>query len=346
MKKRPTMYDIADQLGISTGSVYRALNNKGRISAQTRQRVLDAARDLGYVTNRAAQSLRKSPVSIGVVLCCPVSDYLRDIHRGVDAALDELRQYNVFADVRDFGAVNSEDRFEEISQALGDFQSREVQGVALFLSGDNTLFSEKIRELSDRGTRIATIANDIKGCARSLSVSADGTTAGRLAAQILALGCRGGRVAILTGKRKTGIHSSKVSGFLTEAEEKGWYTDIRTVEHDGTDASVTDQLKGIFSDPPPDGLYISAALSRNALAFFERLDTRGTQIVMTDLRLEQRQFLSSGKVAASIFQNPYRQGKYSIERLYNQIISDTREEEICQIIPQALFLSNLVLCEM
>ena len=153
-------------------------------------------------------------------------------------------------------------------------------------------------------------------------------------------------MAILTGKRKTGIHSSKVSGFLTEAEEKGWYSDICVVEHDGTDASVIEQMKKIFDGPKPDGVYISAALSREALVFFEKLETRSTQIVMTDLRLEQQMLLSSGKVAASIFQNPYRQGKHSIEKLHNQILNNTEEEEICQIIPQALFASNLVLCEM
>ena len=54
MQKRPTMYGIAEKLGISSGSVYRALNNKGRISPQTRQRVLDAAKEMGYETNRVA----------------------------------------------------------------------------------------------------------------------------------------------------------------------------------------------------------------------------------------------------------------------------------------------------
>ena len=346
MQKRPTMYGIAEKLGISSGSVYRALNNKGRISPQTRQRVLDAAKEMGYETNRVAQSLRRSPIRIGVILCCPVLDYLTDICRGVHAALDELRQFNVFADVRDFGAVNSEDRVEGIIRALDDFQRDGVQGAALFLSGDNTLFSEKIQEMSASGIRIATIANDVAGCARSLSITADGTTAGRLATQILALGCRSGWIAILIGKRKTGIHSSKVSGFLAELQEKGCYSDIDVIEHDGTGASVIEQMGRIFSDPVPDGVYISAALSHSALAFFEKLETGSAQIFMTDLRMDQRQLLSSGKAVASIFQNPYRQCKHCIDRLYNQIINNTDKEEICRIIPQALFLSNLVLCEM
>ena len=47
-KKQPTIYDIAAHLGVSTGTVNRALNNKGRISEDTRKRVLAAAEELGY----------------------------------------------------------------------------------------------------------------------------------------------------------------------------------------------------------------------------------------------------------------------------------------------------------
>jgi DNA-binding LacI/PurR family transcriptional regulator len=48
---------LAKELGISTGTVSRALNGKPDVSETTRGRVLEAARRLGYAPNQAARSL-------------------------------------------------------------------------------------------------------------------------------------------------------------------------------------------------------------------------------------------------------------------------------------------------
>lgn len=48
---------LAKDLGISTGTVSRALNGKPDVSEATRQRVLEAARRIGYAPNQAARAL-------------------------------------------------------------------------------------------------------------------------------------------------------------------------------------------------------------------------------------------------------------------------------------------------
>jgi LacI family transcriptional regulator len=54
-----TIQDIADRLHLANSTVSRALNNKGQdfISENTRQRVLAAAREMGYRPNTAARAL-------------------------------------------------------------------------------------------------------------------------------------------------------------------------------------------------------------------------------------------------------------------------------------------------
>lgn len=52
-----TIEDISRHTGLSRGTVSRALNNRPDISAQTKQRVLEACRDLKYVPSHAARSL-------------------------------------------------------------------------------------------------------------------------------------------------------------------------------------------------------------------------------------------------------------------------------------------------
>ena len=57
---QPTMADIADHLGISRPLVSIVLRNAPGASDQTRQRVLQAARELGYTPHQGARSLRQT----------------------------------------------------------------------------------------------------------------------------------------------------------------------------------------------------------------------------------------------------------------------------------------------
>ncbi|NJC97922.1 MAG: LacI family transcriptional regulator [Anaerolineae bacterium] len=64
-----TIRDIAKKLGISITAVSRALDGYPDISEETRQRVIDAARVMGYVPNRAARQLRRQKSdAIGYIL--------------------------------------------------------------------------------------------------------------------------------------------------------------------------------------------------------------------------------------------------------------------------------------
>ncbi len=57
---QPTMADIADHLGISRPLVSIVLRNAPGASEQTRQRVLQAAHELGYTPHQGARSLRQT----------------------------------------------------------------------------------------------------------------------------------------------------------------------------------------------------------------------------------------------------------------------------------------------
>src|SRR5215813_10516970 len=59
-KKQPTQADVARRAGVSQATVSYVLNNNTAIAvpADTRQRIQDAIRDLGYIPDRAARSLR------------------------------------------------------------------------------------------------------------------------------------------------------------------------------------------------------------------------------------------------------------------------------------------------
>ncbi|CAD6002942.1 LacI family DNA-binding transcriptional regulator [Agreia sp. COWG] len=57
MAKAPTVYDVAERAGVSIASVSRVLRNPDSVKEQTRERVLEAVRFLGYVPSANARGL-------------------------------------------------------------------------------------------------------------------------------------------------------------------------------------------------------------------------------------------------------------------------------------------------
>jgi LacI family transcriptional regulator len=54
---RPTIRDVAERAGVSIATVSRALNEKGDVRAETRAKVQEAARELGYAADPSARAL-------------------------------------------------------------------------------------------------------------------------------------------------------------------------------------------------------------------------------------------------------------------------------------------------
>lgn len=71
--KKLTIADIADALGVSKTTVSRSISGKGRIGANTKQRVLDYIEEYGYQPNMVAKGLAQSK-TYNICVACP-SDY-------------------------------------------------------------------------------------------------------------------------------------------------------------------------------------------------------------------------------------------------------------------------------
>jgi LacI family transcriptional regulator len=68
MTGRPTIKDVAEQAGVSIATVSRALNDKGDVSGETRERVREVAREVGYSPDRAARSLATQQTGLVAVV--------------------------------------------------------------------------------------------------------------------------------------------------------------------------------------------------------------------------------------------------------------------------------------
>ena len=55
--RRVTIRDVAAEAGVSIGTASKALNGQGKLRAETRERVAEAAQRLGFAPNTLAQAL-------------------------------------------------------------------------------------------------------------------------------------------------------------------------------------------------------------------------------------------------------------------------------------------------
>ena len=64
-----TIKDVATEAGVGVGTASRALSGKGSVSPETKKRIEQAAKKLGFVPNQQARNLKKQSTGCIAVLC-------------------------------------------------------------------------------------------------------------------------------------------------------------------------------------------------------------------------------------------------------------------------------------
>src|ERR1700742_2759858 len=68
-RRRPTIADVARRAGVSAAAVSFAVNDRPGVSPQTRERILAAARELGWRPSASARALTEARSrAIGLIL--------------------------------------------------------------------------------------------------------------------------------------------------------------------------------------------------------------------------------------------------------------------------------------
>lgn len=85
-----TLRDVSEASGVSEMTVSRVLRNRGDVSAATREKVLEAARTLGYVPNKIAGALASSRVNLVAVIIPSMSNMVfPEVMTGISEVLDD-----------------------------------------------------------------------------------------------------------------------------------------------------------------------------------------------------------------------------------------------------------------
>ncbi|RDI34438.1 LacI family DNA-binding transcriptional regulator [Lentzea flaviverrucosa] len=82
--------DVAMRAKVSVGTVSNVLNRPEVVTPATRDRVLSAIRELGFIRNDAARQLRSgTPRAIGLIVLDVANPFFTDVARGVEEAASE-----------------------------------------------------------------------------------------------------------------------------------------------------------------------------------------------------------------------------------------------------------------
>jgi LacI family gluconate utilization system Gnt-I transcriptional repressor len=85
-----TLRDVSEASGVSEMTVSRVLRNRGDVSETTRERVLQAARDLGYVPNKIAGALASQRVNlVGVIIPSMSNMVFPEVMMGISETLED-----------------------------------------------------------------------------------------------------------------------------------------------------------------------------------------------------------------------------------------------------------------
>ena len=340
-QKKVTIYDLADELGVSVGTIYRALHNTGRINAETKERILQKAKEMNYTANVAAQSLRRTPINIGVIFIGPIVKHNEELKMGMQKAFDDLAELNVYSDIRVLPETISDDNISAIEELLKDFKNKQYKAVILSPAGDIELLVPIINRLSQEGMLFATVAVDIPEANCAVAVSPNGHCVGKLAAELLSFCCPNKNVTILTEKQTMPMHAEYISGFM-EFAQNDKFENIEIYENEGNVNRFINSInRTIEKADDGDGIYITSAISlytgqlNHAL-----LEHKNIKIIATDLFEETRNLINSGLICATIYQNPYEEGYQVVQNLHDHLCQQSEKTSV-RITPQIVVKSNM-----
>lgn len=316
-RKTVTAQDIADKLGLSLLSVYRALNNSGGVSEKTTKRVLAAAREMRYTPNRAARHLsKKTKCTIGISYYLPPW-FAKQILDGCEQAFAELKSYGLSMFVR--GECQS------YKAQIAQIRELSKKCAALALSVyEPQLFEELIDGLVDDGTPVATFNVDVPTSKRLFYIGPNYLESGQLCGELMSklVRWKSGKVAIITKKQSISILEQRIMGFRSVVAREPSVEIVGPFKVAESSSEDEEQIASIIrGNPGLVGMYIVNQSLAAAGRAFKRMGVAGSMVLIGhDLNEEHCSFIKDNAITAVVCQEPFYQGYYPVKILLDYVI--------------------------
>ena len=306
---------IAEEAGVSRGTVDRVLHGKPNVSPETRERVLNAVKKLGYTPNEAGRALALSNREYRICAALPDNPFFCEVRNGIASAEGELYSYNFSLDHVSTNGLSSTELIKRLEQT--DYSAY------MLAVGDTPEIREFIKGKAQLGVSVVTFNSDVKDSGRLCFVGQDLYKSGRIAASLMLkmLSGREKRVLVVTGSRKYLAHREREKGFSDALADSGRaFRIVATVETED-DATLTyDRVTAALKDHPDlNGIYMA---SGDAKALANAIRDSGCDLptVVNDLLPSTKAALLDGTFDFTILQSPFEQGYRPLKLLFERLV--------------------------
>ena len=333
--------DIAKSLGISRGTVDRALHGRSGISEETRKRVLARAEQVGYRPNQAARSLKlRRTLRIGVFFPCEIASFFDLLRSGVRAAASSVG-LNIDLVFRSFP------RIDEGDVELLTAESPQSYDGILIAPGTPARIQPALQRFVHEGVPFVCVANDAMKEDRLACVTSDAHSSGAIAAELFSgFIQRRGTIAAVTGSLTVPDHANKITGFAAGlASYAPHLTFLPPILSHYRPRKTAIEMKKLFvRKPHPLGIYVSIANALPVLLSLEEHNLLGkVPVIATDLLPELIPYIESGAILATLSQRPFTQGKLALDLIVRHLTEGVLEKPLTILVPHIVMRSNLAL---
>lgn len=266
---RPTMRDVATQAGVSPITVSRVLRDDPRVAGETRARVHEAVRTLGYQRNEAARSLRlgRSGGLFGLVVTNLANPFYSQLALGVEALAAERGMRVILG--------NSGEDPQREQQLVHDFASRRLAGVIVVPTGGR---HAHLDPAALGGLPVVLAASPPANIDVDAVLLDDFGGTFDVTKRLLGRGHT--RIGFLGPSVSTWTGSERFRGFCAALEEAGVSVDDSLVSRHQVDVPSAEQAAGAMLDhvDPPTALFCGN--NRNTIGAYRAILRRDTSTAL------------------------------------------------------------------
>ena len=239
---------LAKELNLSIGTVSKALRNSHEISAQTKEKVFSLAKELNYVPNAYASSLRrKKSNTIGIVVPEIADSFFSHAIKGIESVAQE-KGYHALVYL-------TEENFLREKSILKEFNSGRVDGVLMSISSETSNI-DHIQELSDHNIPLVLFDRTADEITTTKITTDDFESSYKATQHLIKRGCK--KIYYLSISKHLSINNKRILGFLKALSDSKIKGDRNIIQCSNSSKENNLILQKIFqSDKRPDGIIAS-----------------------------------------------------------------------------------------
>lgn len=342
-----TLKQIADIVGVSRGTVDRALHGRSGVNPQVRDQILTVAENLGYKPNAAGRQLStlKTRLKFGIILPRDADGFWSEVHRGIDAAAKEVEDYGITVLRREFRGFTRKEQLPPIRELLAEG----ISGLAIVPVNDPAI-QEQLNAAIASGIPVVTFNTEIENVSPLCYIGSDYGISGRTAAGLMHLFFPEKPIDLLmlTGSNNMLSHTTRSASFLQELMRL--HPDCNLIQtcriypqNDIPSNELAYEMvcSVLKKHPGINAVFTTAGSVRDVARAIRDCGMSGQVThISFDRNRSTLPALNNGSLTAVIDQDGFQQGYQPIRILFEQVVHGTPPASPRMIVPNAIFIGQ------